>query len=252
MTAQTVAEGLRVLRLDAGALPELLRVQDAVCQALALPELYFPLTPAEMQELLGQDGICLGLACDAGMMGFLGLLFMGQRAHNVGQDLALPTHCLPLVAYLKTINIAPAYQAQGLQKHLQQALLQTLGAQMPPGMQAGVPALSLQPPADQPARPWQYLCSTVSPHNLASLQGHLASGFRIAGLKPKYRGYMRFLLMRSQGLAPPASSAGVRADVLDYATQSELLAQGWSGVRLLAGQARAQIQYQRLPESSHD
>jgi hypothetical protein len=174
-----------VQQLDSAAMPELLCIQDTVCRQLQIPELYFPLTPAEMQELVGTDGVCLGLMCDVGLVGFLGLLFMGEREGNVGRDLGLPSHCLPQVAYINTINIAPPYQGQGLQRHLQRALLHILGAQVPASMQASGAAL-LQAAAVS-AQPWQWLCSTVSPRNLPSLQAHFGSGFRIAGLRHPVR-----------------------------------------------------------------
>jgi len=237
------AVDLRISRVSEDRAEEMMALQQVVCDQLALPELYFPLTLEEMQEMLGPDGLCMGVEDGRRLVGFFGIVFMGDRPDNVGKDLGLPSQELPLVAYFKAVNVLPSHRAMGLQKKLTQALFEVMEVELPgrqDATQAGAGAAS---PGSVPAFKW--MCSTVSPQNIASLKSFIDCGFVIEGLKPKYRGYMRFLMYRRRQciFREPIETTAVALD--DYARQTELLAQGWVGVRLDGSHNNFRIHYIR-------
>lgn len=209
----------------------MIALQDTVCRQLPSAELYFPLTDLEMHELVGPDGLCVGVEYDERLVAFFGILFMGDRPDNVGEDMGIPSVELPLVAYFKATNVLPEYRGHGLQKHMTQWLFSEmgLGAQQHLSSAEGLERAVLV----QPGRPrTKWLTSTVSPLNLPSLKSFLDSGFRIAGLKAKYLGHMRFLMVRQRAGVRYALDHSISVPVDDYAQQISLLDRGWSGVKL--------------------
>ena len=213
---------IRIVRLDVDRLDELMSIQEQVCAQLEMPELYFPVTEGEMQEFFRTDGICYGAMHESRLVGFFGVLLMRDRPDNVGHDLGLMREELARVVYFKAVNVLPEYRGLGLQKSLTQAVFKELGVDLPLRSTSGLDAAS------------RVMCATVSPLNLSSLKSFLECGFWIAGLKPMYEGYQRFLVMR-RGKKGSLDLAGtVTVPVQDYPDQERLLAQGMCGIRLHA------------------
>ncbi len=239
-----LARDVRIVPLGGERVAEMIATQDTVCAQLALPELYFPLSTQEMQELVGPDGLCVGAERGGRLIGFFGVLFMGERDDNVGQDMGLAAQDLPLVAYFKATNVLPEYRGAGLQKRMTHALFAAMGATSPPGLSGDSSTLShgLSMACEHP---YKWLSSTVSPRNLASLKSFLDSGFWIQGLKPKYLGNMRYLMLRQQQAPDHQLTDSIAVPLLDYDTQVDLLGRGWRGVALNYDQAAAQIHYIR-------
>ncbi len=221
----------------------MIALQDVVCRQLSSAELYFPLTDLEMHELVSPDGLCVGVEYDERLVAFFGILFMGDRPDNVGQDMGIPNAELPLVAYFKATNVLPEFRGQGLQKRMTQWLFSEMGL--------GAQRLDSDKGMDsvKPSRPGasrsKWLSSTVSPLNLPSLKSFLDSGFWIAGLKPKYLGSMRFLMVRQRVTQWYALDHSISVPVGDYAQQISLLDSGWSGVKFDSLTADPHILYIR-------
>lgn len=239
---------LRIVRLDHQHLAELMALQSVVCQHLDRPELYFPVTASEMHDLVGPDGLCLGIQHGVQLVAFFGVQFMGDRPDNVGNDLGLPSHDLPYVAYFMAVNVLPQYRGRGLQRLLTRALFGLMHVDAPPGESTDadeVLRMFLATCPQVPLPEFRWLCSTVSPYNLASLHSFLSCGFRIAGLKPKYLGHMRYLMLRGRScVALEESSATATAVPLHaYAAQTELLMRGKLGVRLERNPQNLHVHY---------
>ena len=241
MTDEHPVDECRIAKLGESRVADICAVQESVCSQLALPELYFPLAHQEIEELTGPDAICVGAEAGGRLVGFFGVLFMGKREDNVGHDLGLPSHELQLVAYFKAINVLPEYRGRGLQKRLTQALFAEMGVDPPPTLASG--HCSIPPAARLAHQPFEWLCSTVSPRNQPSLKSFIDCGFVVQGLKPKYRGYMRFLMNRRRQYKPREHGDFVPVPVTDYETQINLLKRGWVGVALEGGRTDSQIRY---------
>ena len=241
----------RILRLDKSYLGELLSIQETVCKQLARPEMYFPVTSAEMLEFFESDGLCFGVQFGSRLAGFSGLLFMGEREDNVGKDIGLSSDELPHVAYFKICLVLPQHRGMGLQKFLKIPLFEHMGVEMPSGLKFPV---ELETNADKTSitdrHPFRPLCSTVSPENIASLKSLMECGFWIAGLKPKYNGYLRYLIMRRPQIVTFDETNSVSVSCQDYATQISLLDRGMLGVQLLTEQGEGpKIKYVWPPNS---
>lgn len=240
-------QGLCVVRLDETRLDDLLAIQASVCNQLERPELYFPVSSREMHEFFGLDGFCFGVEHGPKLVGFFGALFMGDREENVGNDLGLSRHELPLVAYFKTCNILLEYRGMGLQKRLTQALFAQMGVEMPAELRVSLESHSpTTKPVTTESRPERPLCATVSPHNVSSLKSLLDCGFWIAGLKPKYGGFLRYLVMRRPRCIVFDQTDSVFVSLHDYAGQEAMLKRGMLGVQLcIDHQNTSKIKYVR-------
>lgn len=230
-TAATESTVVDIVRLGPSRLSELMEVQKVVCEHLPNPELYFPVSEREMLELLGSDAICVGAQQGTRLVGFFGVLFMGNRAGNVGEDLGLAPHELSLVAYFKAVNVLPEYRGIGLQARMTKALFMQLGV----GGQVSDESPGLPP--------LKWLCSTVSPLNVPSLKTFLEHGFWVAGLKPKYLGYQRCILIRQIADTQHGHNESVVASLQDYQEQKELLRSGMIGCQLVCDSDTPTIHY---------
>lgn len=225
-TAALDRADVQIVRLEQLRLSELMDVQKIVCDHLPTPELYFPVSEPEMLELLGPDAICFGAQHDGQLVGFFGVLFMGDRPGNVGEDLGLAAQELPLVAYFKAVNVLPDYRGIGLQERMTKALFAEMGV----GGSSATDVDSAHPTPKAPGvPPFKWLCSTVSPLNVSSLKIFLDHGFWVAGLKPKYLGYQRCLLLRPRWDTKPKNEGGVVVSLQDYPGQTKLLKSGMVG-----------------------
>ncbi len=211
---------VQIVPLGGDQVAAMVAIQDTVCAQLPLPELYFPLSLLELQELVGPDGLCVGAKAGGRLIGFFGVVYMGEREDNIGYDLGLAVQDLASVAYFKATNVLPAHRGMGLQRRMTRDLLTRL-------------------------RPCAWLTSTVSPRNLASLKSFLDCGFWIQGLKPKYLGNMRYLMLRKRQNSAHPLTDSTAVPLLDYDTQVDLLARGWRGVALDGEHATARIHYIR-------
>ena len=233
----------QITMLDASRVSEISALQDSVCSQLAFPDLYFPLSEPEIEELTGPDGLCLGAESQGRLVGFFGVLFMGARGDNVGHDLGLPAHELPLVAYFKAINVLPEYRGRGLQRQLTHALFVEMGVDSPQRVACTAESRSAYAAQRSALQPFEWLCSTVSPRNQPSLKSFIDCGFVVEGLKPKYAGYMRFLMNRRRQYKQKEHDLFVSVPVTDYEAQINLLKDGWVGVRLEGDRTNSQIRY---------
>jgi ribosomal protein S18 acetylase RimI-like enzyme len=249
-----VCEGVHIVRLNESYLEQLLTLQESVCTLLEVPELYFPVSRQEMKEFFGSGGLCFGAKCGSQMVGFFGLLFMGDRRDNVALDLDLSSNEMHHVAYFKAVNVLPQYRGLGLQKRLTQSLFEHIGAVATPEM-VGAGVKSSIEPLIEPYLPYLHssrvLCATVSPRNLSSLKSFLDCGFWIAGLKPKYGGYQRYLIMRRRQNVTYHAAETYFAHPEEYEIQKGLLGSGMLGMKLCTDHTGAPIIKYVRPVEQH-
>lgn len=212
-----LAGDLSITRLHASRVLEMIALQDSVCRQLPSAELYFPLTETEMNELVGPDAMCVGVEHANRLVAFFGILLMGNRTDNVGGDLGISDAELPLVTYFKATNVLPEYRGNGLQKRMTGRLFDEWGLGESSILQGTTPST--------------WYCATVSPRNLPSLKSFLDCGFWIAGLKPKFLGHMRYLMMRKRANMQHALDHVVCVPIKNYNEQISLLDRGWRGVK---------------------
>jgi len=234
-----------IVRLNAQKLTELIDLQNEVSARLIMPEFYAAVADAKLEELLGEDGLCFGAEHAGRLVGFFGVLFVGEREENVGRDIGLPPQELSLVAYFKAVFVLPEYRKIGLQRRMFHALFSSIGIVLP-SKQTNSPVLinNLQPTSIiSGLPPIKWLCATVSPHNETSLRSFIDWGFCIGGLKPKDFGWLRYLVVRRFESYLPCLAEGISVALHDYKTQIDLLSRGWVGTKLENSNSNPYVYY---------
>ncbi len=215
-------------RLGAEWLTQLQSLHNEVIDSLPDADLCWRFPLDHLTRYLGEDGITVGVFVAERLVGFRVLYFPGAREDNPGLDLGLAAQELAQVAHLPLSNVHPDYTGNGLQKTM------TLYAV----------ALA------EKTRPFRYLCSNVSPKNYPSMAEKFAIGMRVVALKVKYGAFWRYVFCRDmQQPWQVDEESALPVESEDDVRQTELLAQGYYGIRLERSAAGTRIVFaRRLPE----
>lgn len=145
-------------------------------------------------HLSGQGFILLALAPNGTVAGYFAARFPKSAPDNLGLDVGLPEGELPFVAHAELAVVAPAFQGQGLQLRLLEALEDRL-------CQLG----------------YRHLLCTIHPDNRFSRRNMEAAGYRPVLQKKKYGGLPRLILYKSNGPALAARQyPGLREALLAF------------------------------------
>ena len=155
-------------------------------QEVACGPLMHPLTPDEVDGMLGSGGCVLGGFLADRLMAFLAIQFPGRSADNLGRDYGLAEEDLDRAAHLTGVLVHPDLRGNRLHR----TLVETAAG-------------SLLSPARH-----RYWFATVRPENVPSVRGMQSVGMRVFACHPKHDGHDRFLFVRDlwDG-APPACAA---------------------------------------------
>lgn len=201
-------------------LPLVMTLQEVIIQHLQRPDLLQPFSCSFMRQHMGRRGIVLGVFAEHRLAAFRNIYFPepGDKEWNLGRDLELIEEDLAKVANLQMVCVHPDYRGNGLALKMNQVSLGLL-------REKGV---------------HRHICATVSPYNIWNLPILLASGFRIAALKSKYGGKLRYIVY--QDLQRPLlfdqnSTFQVRLD--DFKAQKRWLDSGFYGVALDKRQSKS-------------
>lgn len=184
-------------------------LQDDILATLPRQDLYFPLTPAEIGNILaGQAGQAVGAFVDGQLIGFAAVYFPRENTDNLGRDIGLPAPELRQVVHLEACFVHPAYRGNRLGTKLGRLLLEEVAAK----------------------REYRHLCSTVMPANIPSIIEKFTQQMKIVALKPKYNNSWRYLFYRDLWtVAPQEAGETIPVPSLDLSRQLTLLAQGYQG-----------------------
>jgi ribosomal protein S18 acetylase RimI-like enzyme len=160
--------------LQAGSLPELLRLQNVIAANLPCPEIFMLHDDFYMREILRHERSVMGVTTEEGLIAFSLIRIPGLANDNLGRDINLPEEELCKVAHLQAAAVHPAYRGNGLQRKLTFAHLDVIE-------EMG----------------YEHVCCTVSPKNPISLSNYLSCGLAIEGLCPKMQGWWRFILHKN-------------------------------------------------------
>jgi GNAT superfamily N-acetyltransferase len=162
--------------LQAGSLPELLRLQSIIAANLPCPEIFMLHDDLYLREILRHERSIIGVTTEEGLIAFSMIRVPGLAHDNLGRDINLPEEELCKVAHLQAAAVHPAYRGNGLQRKLTFAhlgVIEEMG--------------------------YEHVCCTVSPKNPVSLRNYLSCGLLIEGLCPKMQGWLRFILHKNIG-----------------------------------------------------
>jgi hypothetical protein len=199
--------------LDEKHLPLVMQLQEVIVENLARPDLLQSFSYDFMKRHMGPQGVVLGVFVKKQLVAFRNLYFPDpwDAEWNLGMDLGLPEEELVNVANLQMVCVHPRFRGNALALKMNRV---SLGLLRERGTH-------------------HHVCATVSPYNIWNIPVLLACGFRVAGLKNKYGGKVRYIV--HQDLRTPLrfndrSAARVRLDNLD--AQKKWFDAGFYGVAL--------------------
>lgn len=193
-------------------LSAILNVQAEVVYHLKEKNSLQPLTVEEFQFILEGNGLMIGAFVMGELIAFRALLVPLIDDEHLGKDIGLPEEELQKVIYQEISNVLPAYRGNQLQKILAVLIMNELAK------------------SDQDYR---YVCCTVAPFNIPSLKDKFSQGMKIAVLKEKYGGSLRYIFVKDISDAEEFyedETIAIRMDNFD--AQQARLAEGWQGVRM--------------------
>lgn len=199
--------------LDEKHLPLVMRLQEVIVQKLSRPDLLQSFSYEFMKRHMGPQGVVLGVFVEKKLVAFRNLYFPDSwdAEWNLGKDLGLPEEELGKVANLQMVCVHPNFRGNSLALKMNRV---SLGLLREKGTH-------------------HHICATVSPYNIWNIPVLLASGFRIAKLKNKYGGKVRYIVHQDLRKTLPLddnSTVPVRLDDLD--AQQRWFGSGYYGVAL--------------------
>lgn len=213
---------LDVRHLTGDDLSAIEAVQLTVIADLDEDSHYQPLTTQEFMKLLSDQTI-IGAFHKNALIAFRALLIPPLDDEHLGRDIGFREDELDRIIYQEVTNVDPSYRGYRLQQNLGKLLMEELS---------------------QDER-FDLVCATVAPFNIPSLKDKFALGLRIAGLKPKYGGKLRYIFMKElhAGWRPLGETAWLEMNDTDG--QVELLNSGWYGTSMKRIDETWLVQYER-------
>lgn len=214
-------------RLGEEYLPQVMGLQSLILKNLRHPDLMAPISADFMREHFEERGFILGILVDRCLIAYRIVYFprSQDKEFNMGFDMGLSETQRSKVANLQMVCVHPDYRGNSLALKLNRIALRLLSEQ----------------------RIYRHVFATVSPFNVWNLRILIKNSFRIARLKNKYGGKLRYIVY--QNLQNPLEFADedacyARLDDLDG--QKQLLQAGQYGVALaqrqdLAGAAKENL-----------
>lgn len=191
-------------------LAELEALQQQVYEALPDKNTLQPLSTDEFTNILGGNGLLIGVYAREQLIAFRALLDPQDDPEHLGVDCGVARENLSRVFYQEISNVSPDWRGYGLQKLMAQVIMAA---------------------ADM-AR-YDYVCATVKPYNIPSLKDKFSQGLIVKGLKLKYGGKLRYIFFKDLKNAAPAYHEEQQVSMNDTAAQQTLLQQGYVGVQLI-------------------
>jgi len=189
-------------------------LQDDILATLTRKDWYFPLTPAEIGNILaGKAGQAVGAFVGDQLVGFGAVYYPKDHGDNLGRDVGLPAPELKQVVHLEACFVHPAYRGNGLQTKMGKLLIEEVLAE----------------------GEYRHLLATVMPANIPSITDKFTQQMKIVALKQKYNNSWRYIFyrdLRNPALCPEkhwTEGELIPVSSLDLRRQLVLLAQGYQG-----------------------
>lgn len=199
-----------VRKLTVKDLPAILLVQEQVVLTLEDKGLLQPLTREEFQYILTGNGLMTGAWVKNELIAFRALLVPPIDDEHLGWDIGLAEKELPKVIYQEISNVLPDYRGNKLQKTLASLIMVEL---------------------DKLNHTYRYIFCTVAPFNIPSLKDKFAQGMKIAALKEKYGGRLRYIFVKDLEETEAVEwKEALPIQMSDIDTQKQKLDRGWRGI----------------------
>lgn len=196
--------------LDQKNLPEVLTLQEIVCDALPNKDILQPLSESEFLFILGNHGKMIGAYIERQLIAFRAVLAPEIDEEHLGYQIGLVEESeLKRVLYQEISSVHPDYRGYGLQKILAKVIMQQVDT-----------------------NEFDFLAATVMPYNIASLKDKFSQGFYIVALKYAYGGKLRYVFALDLRKEPKYEDETVTISMGDVEAQQKLLSEGFVGVTM--------------------
>ncbi|MDA2731974.1 GNAT family N-acetyltransferase [Bacillus cereus] len=201
-----------VTLLSLDYIEQILSLQNVVVEALEDKSRLQPLSQEEFQYILEGNGMMIGAFIENELIAFRALLVPPIDDEHLGLDIGLPESELHRVIYQEISNVHPNWRGNGMQKILATVIMDEL---------------------QKEDSKYDYVCCTVAPFNIPSLKDKFAQGMKIAALKEKYGGSMRYVFVKELREDNERDWTEIENVLMsDAGGQQALLSEGYRGYKM--------------------
>ncbi|MGH0780299.1 GNAT family N-acetyltransferase [Bacillus cereus] len=205
-------ELFHVTLLSLEHIEQILLLQNVVVEALEDKSRLQPLSQEEFQYILEGNGMMIGAFIENELIAFRALLVPPIDDEHLGLDIGLPESELHRVIYQEISNVHPNWRGNGMQKILATVIMDEL---------------------QKEDSKYDYVCCTVAPFNIPSLKDKFAQGMKIAALKEKYGGSMRYVFVKELREDNERDWTEIENVLMsDAGGQQALLSEGYRGYKM--------------------
>ncbi|CUB54595.1 hypothetical protein BN2127_JRS10_02846 [Bacillus subtilis] len=205
-------ELFHVTLLSLEYIEQILLLQNVVVEALEDKSRLQPLAQEEFQYILEGNGMMIGAFIENELIAFRALLVPPIDDEHLGLDIGLPESELHRVIYQEISNVHPNWRGNGMQKILATVIMDEL---------------------QKEDSKYDYVCCTVAPFNIPSLKDKFAQGMKIAALKEKYGGSMRYVFVKELREDNERDWTDIKSVPMNNAGgQQALLSEGYRGYKM--------------------
>ncbi|HHZ5405966.1 TPA: GNAT family N-acetyltransferase [Bacillus cereus] len=205
-------ELFHVTLLSLEHIEQILLLQNVVVEALEDKSRLQPLSQEEFQYILEGNGMMIGAFIENELIAFRALLVPPIDDEHLGLDIGLPESELHRVIYQEISNVHPNCRGNGMQKILATVIMDEL---------------------QKEDSKYDYVCCTVAPFNIPSLKDKFAQGMKIAALKEKYGGSMRYVFVKELREDNERDWTDIKSIPMNNAGgQQALLSEGYRGYKM--------------------
>ncbi|AWU51326.1 TPA: GNAT family N-acetyltransferase [Bacillus anthracis] len=205
-------ERFHVTLLSLEYIEQILLLQNVVVEALEDKSRLQPLSQEEFQYILEGNGMMIGAFIENELIAFRALLVPPIDDEHLGLDIGLPESELHRVIYQEISNVHPNCRGNGMQKILATVIMDEL---------------------QKEDSKYDYVCCTVAPFNIPSLKDKFAQGMKIAALKEKYGGSMRYVFVKELREDNERDWTDIKSIPMNNAGgQQVLLSEGYRGYKM--------------------
>lgn len=202
-------------------IPQLMKLQYEVIDALPNKAILQPLDEGELSYILQGNGVMIGVFVETKLIAFRALLEPEIDEEHLGYDIGLSSEAdLKKVLYQEISNVHPSFRGFGLQRTMADIIMQQIDSTK-----------------------FNVVCATVMPFNIASLKDKFSQGMHVAALKLKYGGKLRYVFVKFLQEETRSSSEEVYISMHDTEGQQKLLKEGFIGLSMRAEGEDWLVQY---------
>ena len=209
-------------QLSLAEMEEIEVLQEIVIHSLEDSTILQPLSRAELENILRNNGIMLGAFQGDQLIACRALLKPDPTEdEHLGVDAGADD--LSRVLYQEVSFVHPAYRGYGLQRKLGERVMELVNL------------------AD-----FDLVCATVKPFNIASLKDKFSQGMQVVALKKKYGGKLRYVFAKYLHDEVNLTDEQIVINMANTEEQQIIISQGYVGIKLIQTEDSWAVLYNKI------